>query len=136
MCRYIVAREGFVWEEFLLANKKRDSEYARTRQICFYFAYVFFKNMSYREAGAIFGKDHSTAIHAVSVISEEIKTNVDLRKKIKDYQEKLTSSFYANWPSDHNKADQLINNVQKTIKQMKIIAEAYCKLTGKRMIDA
>ncbi len=92
--------------------------------------------MSYREAGAIFGKDHSTAIHAVSVITEDIKTSVDFRKKIKEYQDRLTNSIYANWPSDHTKADRLLNDVQKTITQMKRIAEAYCKLTGKRMIDA
>lgn len=134
MCRYIVAKEGYIWEEFILANKKRDQEYSRTRQICFYFAYVFFKNMPYRTAGAIFGKDHATALYAVGAIEDLIKYNVEFRRKIADYHSKLANSIYSNWPSDTSEAEQLVIDVQKTIDQMKRIAEAYCKIAGKRMV--
>jgi hypothetical protein len=134
MCRYIVAREGFVWDEFLLANRKRDREYRQARQICFYFAYMFFKNMSYREAGEIFGKDHATAIHAVSVITKDMKTNVDLRRKIKSYQEKIEGAIYSDWPSNNTDADAILDNIHKAMTQMRIIAEAYCEITGKRIV--
>jgi hypothetical protein len=134
MCRYIVAKEGFIWEEFLLASKKRDQEYRSTRQICFYLAYVFFKNMSYREAGAIFGKDHATAIHAVSVVTKDMKTNVDLRRKIKGYCTKLEAAIYSEWPTNKADADEILDGIHKAMQQMKIIAEAYCKITGKRLV--
>ena len=134
MCRYIVAKEGFIWEEFIRSNKKRDQEYTRTRQLCFYFAYVFFKNITYREAGAIFGKDHATALYAVSVVEDLVKYNVEFRKKIAAYHSVLTNSVYSNWPSDTNEAEQIVINVQETMERMKKIAETYCKLTGKRLV--
>lgn len=135
MCRYIVAKEGYGWNEFQKYNKSREMQYTRVRMICFYFAYVFFKNMSYKQAGAIFGKDHATAIHAVSVITNDLKTNVDLRNKINAYHVTIERAIYTNWPTNNKEADEIINNVQQTITQMKRIAEAYCKLTKKKMVD-
>jgi len=136
MCKYIVAKEGFTWDEFTAAASNRKRELRTARQICFYFGYVFFKSMSYREIADIFKQDHSTAMHAVSVVQRDMKVEGTFKRKIEEYHKRLSATIYNGWPKDRDKADEILDKANEAIERMRIIAEAYCELTGKRMIEA
>ena len=127
MCRYIVAREGFDdWDYFLSKSKERRNDFRLTRQICMYIGFTCFKNMTYEEIGKVFKKDHATAIHAIRTIGGEIENNRMLNDKVKAYIKEINRN---------TSEPPVIEDLTPTIDKMKIIAEAYCELTGKRMIE-
>ena len=135
MCRYIVAKEGFTWDDFTSSTSNRRQELTSARQICFYFGYVFFKSMSYREIGSIFKKDHATAIHSVSVVQEDMKVDGIFKRKIDEYHKRLNATIYNGWPKDRDEADKILDKANEAIERMRIIAEAYCELMDKKMVD-
>ena len=123
-----------MWEEFTTAAGSRKQELAQTRQICFYFGYVFFKSTSYREMAEVFKKDHSTVTHSVSVVQHDMKVNGVFKRKIEAYHERIEKALRnSNLPVDQ--ADKILDDTNRTISSMRIIAETYCRLTGKRMVD-
>ena len=133
MCRYIVAREGFDdWDYFLSKSKERRGDFRLPRQICMYIGFVCFKNLTYAEIGGVFQKDHSTAVHAVRTIGGEMENNRNLNNKINAYIKEIKKRIDKDLPN----ISDITEPVVMTINKMKIIAEAYCELTGKRMIDA
>ena len=72
-----------------LKGKKRNSEIAVPRQIAMYIARKYI-NESFPKIGSDFGgKDHTTVMHSVNKISNEIKNKKDLKIKIKKIIEKL-----------------------------------------------
>ncbi len=72
-----------------LKGKKRNSEIAVPRQIAMYIARKYI-NESFPKIGSDFGgKDHTTVMHSVNKISNEIKNNKDLEIQIKKIIEKL-----------------------------------------------
>ena len=72
-----------------LKGKKRNSEIAVPRQIAMYIARKYI-NESFPKIGSDFGgKDHTTVMHSVNKIYNEIKNNKDLEIQIKKIIEKL-----------------------------------------------
>ena len=123
-----------MWEEFTTAAGSRKQELAQTRQICFYFGYVFFKSMSYREMAETFKKDHSTVTHSISVVQRDMKVDGVFKRKMEAYHERIAAALRrAGLATDQ--ADKMLEDTNKVITNMRVIAEAYCQLTGRKMVD-
>lgn len=72
-----------------IISKKRNSEYVMPRQIVMYLCRQL-TEISYENIGKILGKkDHTTIIHGVNKISEELKTNKDLQNNIDTITKKI-----------------------------------------------
>ena len=72
-----------------LKGKKRNSEIAVPRQIAMYIARKYI-NESFPKIGSDFGgKDHTTVMHSVNKIENELKKNNDLKIQINKIVEKL-----------------------------------------------
>lgn len=135
MCRYVVAREGFSdWEEFIKANRSRKEPVRFTRQLCMYIGSVCYPNITYQNLGRIFGKDHATAMHAIKTISFEQNVNRTLAHKISGYIDEITKLIYGDIKEVPANVSLMFDNVMTAIEKMRIIAEAYCEITGKKII--
>lgn len=66
----------------------RAKNYSLPRQIAMYLIRRY-TNLGYREIGVIFGKDHSTAVHAHQKIEAEFETNLELKRNIETIREQL-----------------------------------------------
>lgn len=75
-----------------ITSKKRNSEFVLPRQIVMYLCRDLTET-SYINIGKILGKkDHTTIIHGVKKITEEISTNEELRNKIDVIRKKINPS--------------------------------------------
>jgi len=45
--------------------------------------------MGFREIGVIFGKDHTTAVHAFQKIESELETDMALKRNLETIREQL-----------------------------------------------
>ena len=64
-------------------SKKRASNIALARHICVYLLRKL-SELSYKQIGRLFGKDHSTIMHSFSTIEEEIQHNTQLEIEINE----------------------------------------------------
>ena len=136
MCRYVAAREGFkYWPEFIRVTKSRKEDVRFTRQLCMYLGSVCYPNMSYQKLGQVFNKDHATAMHAVQLISFEHSHNKTLGYKIDVYVGEITRRIYGDIKEIPEEVGVMFDKLMTTTEKMRIIAEAYCKITGKKIID-
>jgi chromosomal replication initiator protein len=71
-----------------LKGVSRAKAFSLPRQIAM-FLIRRYTHLGFREIGQIFGKDHSTAVHAHQKIEREIETDHDLRKNIETIREQL-----------------------------------------------
>ena len=71
-----------------LKGVSRAKNFALPRQIAM-FLIRRYTHLAFREIGLIFGKDHSTAIHAHQKIESEIETDLDLKRHIESIREEL-----------------------------------------------
>ncbi len=71
-----------------LKGVSRAKNFSLPRQIAMYLIRRY-TNLGFREISQIFGKDHSTAVHAHQKIEAEIETNPELRKNIETIREQL-----------------------------------------------
>jgi chromosomal replication initiator protein len=71
-----------------LKGISRAKNFSLPRQIAMYLIRRY-TNLGFREISQIFGKDHSTAVHAHQKIEAEIETNPELRKNIETIREQL-----------------------------------------------
>lgn len=68
-----------------LHQKKRTKELAFARQVAMYISKEYIPNITYSAIGEYFGgKDHTTVMHAVTKISNEIKQKKDVKEKIEN----------------------------------------------------
>ena len=75
-----------------LKGKKRNAEISYPRQIAMFIARNYI-NESYPKIGSEFGgKDHTTVMHSVNKIENEIKTNKDLEIQV----EKIINNLNVN----------------------------------------
>ena len=75
-----------------ITSKKRNSEFVEPRQVVMYLCRSM-TDTSYQSIGKILGKkDHTTIIHGVNKITEELKTNEDLKNKIEIIKKKISPS--------------------------------------------
>ena len=71
-----------------LKGVNRSKIFSLPRQISM-FLMRRYANLGFREIGVIFGKDHSTVIHACNKIEAEIETDPELRRNIESVREQL-----------------------------------------------
>ena len=72
-----------------ILSAKRNSEIVLPRQICMYIIREK-KNLSLAETAKILNKkDHTTVIHGIKLIKEEIANNPDIKNKIESIEKKL-----------------------------------------------
>ena len=135
MCRYIAAREGFTdWDLFLASTGKRGEAIRLARQICMYLGYEFFKNLTLAKLGRVFHKDHATVLHSVRTIGDERTHNRSLDMKINTYIKDLCEIIGGDELEVPPEATAVLESITPTIEKMRIIAEAYCEITGKRIV--
>lgn len=65
-----------------IVSKRRNSEYVLPRQICMYLCRELTPDSLQNIAKSLGKKDHTTVIHGIDKITEDIKTNEDLKNKI------------------------------------------------------
>ena len=135
MCRYVAAREGFTdWDAFVKASKVRKENLRFTRQLCMYLGSTCFPKLSYKKLGDVFMKDHATAMHSIQTISFEQYNNRTLAHKISAYVQEITQLIYGDIQKVPPEYNEMVANIMPTIQKMRIIAEAYCEITGKRIV--
>ena len=72
-----------------ITSKKRNSEFVLPRQVVMYLCRNIL-DISFKNIGKILGgRDHSTVMHGVEKISEDIHTNEELRNKIETIKKKI-----------------------------------------------
>ena len=75
-----------------ITSKKRNSEFVEARQVVMYLCRSM-TDTSYQNIGRILGKkDHTTIIHGVNKITEELENNEDLRNKVEIIRKKISPS--------------------------------------------
>ena len=71
-----------------LKGMSRAKIFSTPRQISMYLIRRY-ANLGYREIGVIFGKDHSTAVHAHQKIEHDIESDLELKRNIEAIREQL-----------------------------------------------
>ena len=75
-----------------ITSKKRNSEFVMPRQVAMHLCREM-TDASFSNIGKIFGnKDHTTVIHGVNKISEEVVNNEEIKNKIENIKKKIISS--------------------------------------------
>lgn len=75
-----------------ITSKKRNSEFVQPRQVVMYLCREL-TDTSFTNIGKLLGKkDHTTIIHGVNKINEEVKTNEELRNKVDIIRKKINPS--------------------------------------------
>ena len=75
-----------------ITSKKRNSEFVQPRQVVMYLCREL-TDISYINIGKLLGKkDHTTIIHGVKKITEELQMNEELRNKVDIIQKKINPS--------------------------------------------
>ncbi len=85
VCRY------FVIDEKDLTGRKRNKEIVEPRQVCIYLMWSQLA-IPLTTIGQIFGRDHTTIIHARDKIMEQLKNNGQMKKTINDITLMLKSA--------------------------------------------
>jgi chromosomal replication initiator protein len=71
-----------------LKGVSRAKIYSLPRQVAMYFIRRY-THMGFREIGQIFGKDHTTAVHAFQKIELELETDLELKRNLETIREQL-----------------------------------------------
>ena len=72
-----------------ITSKKRNSEFVQPRQVVMYLCREL-TDTSYTNIGKLLGKkDHTTIIHGVNKVTEELKYNEELRNKVDIIRKKI-----------------------------------------------
>jgi chromosomal replication initiator protein len=66
----------------------RAKMFSLPRQVAMYFIRRY-THMGFREIGVIFGKDHTTAVHAYQKIESELETDMELKRNLETIREQL-----------------------------------------------
>ena len=75
-----------------IISKKRNKEFVQPRQIIMYLMREYTEDSLSNIGKAVGKKDHTTVIHGINKIEEDIKENEDLRNKIEIIKKKLNPS--------------------------------------------
>lgn len=136
LCLSICEGEGVEWDDVVSASRKR--ELVLTRQLCMYFGRIFFGDtMTLAQIALPFGKDHATAIHAAKTVQNLMFSDKVFRARVLHYEIKF----------EHQKTETGIISIKQELErneiahqlimrlsEMRIIAEAYCLLSGHKLI--
>jgi chromosomal replication initiator protein len=75
-----------------ITSKKRNSEFVVPRQVVMYLCRELTDTSLAKIASILDKKDHTTIIHGINKITEDMKTNDDLRNKIDIIKKKISSN--------------------------------------------
>ncbi len=75
-----------------ITSKKRNSEFVQPRQICMYLCRKLTEESLQSIGKALGKKDHTTVIHGIDKITEEIQTNEELKNRIDIIMKKINPS--------------------------------------------
>ena len=75
-----------------ITSKRRNSEFVQPRQICMYLCRKLTAESLQSIGKALGKKDHTTVIHGIDKISEEIQTNEELKNRIDVIMKKINPS--------------------------------------------
>ena len=86
--------QGAVAFEFHVAlndmlSARRTNQIARARQVAMYLTFITMPNLSAQQIAKIFGRDHSTMIHAIEVIKGHMDADGDMRARIETLLDKV-----------------------------------------------
>ena len=81
---------GITSEE--ITSKRRNSEFVQPRQICMYLCRKLTAESLQNIGKALGKKDHTTVLHGIEKITEEIKTNEELNNRIDIIMKKINPS--------------------------------------------
>ncbi|RKI92014.1 chromosomal replication initiator protein DnaA [Parablautia intestinalis] len=74
-----------------IVSRKRNSEFVQPRQICMYLCRHLTEESLQSIGKALGKKDHTTVIHGIEKITEDIKTNAELKNRIDIIRKKISS---------------------------------------------
>lgn len=74
----------------IMKSAKRDNLTAEARQVAMFFLRKY-TNMSLKEIGAFFGRDHTTVIHSCGVVENHFKTEDIFRERINEVENLILS---------------------------------------------
>ena len=74
-----------------IVSRKRNSEFVQPRQICMYLCRHLTEESLQSIGKALGKKDHTTVIHGIEKITEDIKTNAELKNRIEIIRKKINS---------------------------------------------
>ena len=66
-----------------LMSQKRTKEISYARQLCMYICRTLL-DLSYPRIGQEFGRDHTTAMHAINKIEADLKTDISVKNDLND----------------------------------------------------
>lgn len=75
-----------------IISKRRNSEFVQPRQICMYLCRKLTEESLQNIGKALGKKDHTTVIHGIEKITEELKTNNELKNRIDIIMKKINPS--------------------------------------------
>lgn len=75
-----------------ITSKKRNSEFVQPRQICMYLCRKLTEESLQSIGKALGKKDHTTVIHGIDKITEEIQTNDELKNRVDIIMKKINPS--------------------------------------------
>lgn len=140
MCRYIVAKEGFQDWEAVRTIKSSKKGLIRARNLCMYFGEIFFPVMTKDSLSDVFGMAHGATTYARKTITNDCLTDPALKRKIDTYYDEILhmKSISQGYDAiaEAYKSGSITDAVNDIISKLRPIAETYCSLTGKKMIEA
>ena len=75
-----------------ITSKRRNSEFVQPRQICMYLCRKLTQESLQSIGKALGKKDHTTVIHGIDKVTEEIQTNEELKNRIDIIMKKINPS--------------------------------------------
>jgi hypothetical protein len=139
ICKYVFANEGVDW--LLHDSKKRDRELVFARQLSIYIGNTFFPDETWATLGAIFHRDHATAMHAVKNIKDLMFSDAEIRRKVFTYSE-----YFKDLKKNKDEAEmknilavkdaQTLNAILNVIDKMELVAQIYCQITNNKIIPS
>lgn len=84
--------------------------------------------------GSVFGKDHATVMYAIRTAQRDIKVEGSFKRKITAYDKKISEILSTYRLKDDEQSEEILKNLMTSIDQMRIIADAYCKITGYKIV--
>lgn len=86
-----VVAEHYKIDQEEITSKKRTAEIALPRQIFMYLCREMMPNITLKGIAAILERDHSTVLHGIKKVEEDIQTNKELKDTIEILKEKIKS---------------------------------------------
>lgn len=137
MCLLICEGEGLEYEA--ICTQSRKHERVLTRQLCMYFGTIFFGGkMTLAAIGEPFGKNYTTVIHAVKTIQNLMFSDKIFRARVMHYEIKFeaqkTETGIISIREELTR-NEIAHELIMRLSEMRIIAEAYCLLSGNKLIS-